>query len=384
VTEPIAPDDQVPWRTIWAVIGSAGLAYLGFKLAIELQRVLILLAVAVFFAVVLSPAVDFVQRHARVRRGVATALVILIGMGLLGGMLYSFIRPLADQASGFADDLPGYVEDARHGEGPAGDLVERFDLEDYVEENQDRLRDSVSSLGAPAVDLVRQVFNGIVAGLTVLVLTILMLMQGPKLTSSLLQVVPETRREQVRRVAADSALAVSGYVFGNLVISLIAGTATWVALALLGVPYAGVIGLFVAFTDLIPLVGATLGAIPTVAFAFLHSTSSGIVMLIFYIVYQQFENHVLQVSIMSRTVKVNPLTVLVSVLIGVELLGFLGALLAIPVAGVIQVVARDIYDERRMRWKDPVTVGADEVPVPKTAPAKRKAPAKKATAKPKG
>ena len=112
------------------------------------------------------------------------------------------------------------------------------------------------------------------------------------------------------------------------------------------------------------------------ALAFLHSTSAGIVMLIFYIVYQQFENHVLQVSIMSRTVKVNPLTVLVSVLIGVELLGFLGALLAIPVAGVIQVVARDIYDERRMRWKDPITVGADEVPVPaKKAPAKKRAAA---------
>ncbi len=377
MTEPTAPDDQVPWRTIWAVIGSAGLAYLGFKLAVELQRVLLLLAVAVFFAVVLTPAVDFVHRHARVRRGVATALVVLLGMGLLAGMLYSFIRPLADQASDFADELPEYVEDARHGEGPAGDLVERFDLESYVEENQDRLRDSLSSLGAPAIDLARSVFNGLVAGLTVLVLTILMLMQGPNLTSSVLQLVPERRREQVRRVAADSALAVSGYVFGNLVISVIAGLATWVPLALLGVPYAGVIALFVAFTDLIPLVGATLGAIPTVAFAFLHSTSAGIVMLIFYVVYQQFENHVLQVSIMSRTVKVNPLTVLVSVLIGVELLGFLGALMAIPVAGVIQVVARDVYDERQGKWKDPITIGADEVPVP----AKKRAPAKKAAAR---
>jgi predicted PurR-regulated permease PerM len=284
-------------------------------------------------------------------------------MGLLAAMLYSFIRPLAEQASTFADDLPGYVEDARDGEGPAGDLVRRFDLEDYVEENQDRLRDSVSSLGAPALDIARSVFNGLVAGLTVLVLTILMLLQGPKLMRSGLELVPHQRRDQVRRVAADSALAVSGYVFGNLVISVIAGTGTWIALALLGVPYAGVIGLFVAFTDLIPLVGATLGAIPTIAFAFLHSTSSGIVMVVFYVVYQQFENHVLQVSIMAKTVKVNPLTVLVSVLIGVELLGFLGALLAIPVAGVLQVIVRDVYDERRGRWKDPFTVGADETPV---------------------
>ena len=128
-------------------------------------------------------------------------------------------------------------------------------------------------------------------------------------------------------------------------------------------PYAGVIGLFVAFTDLIPLVGATLGAIPTVAFAFLHSTTSGIVMLIFYIVYQQFENHVLQVSIMSRTVKVNPLTVLVSVLIGVELLGFLGALLAIPVAGVHP------GDRRRRCYRDRLgATGPEPEPEPAAAP----------------
>jgi predicted PurR-regulated permease PerM len=119
----------------------------------------------------------------------------------------------------------------------------------------------------------------------------------------------------------------------------------------------------VAFADLIPLVGATLGAVPTIGLAFLHSTTAGIVALIFYIVYQQFENHVLQVAIMSRTVDVNPLTVLISVLAGVELFGFLGALLAIPVAGVLQVVVRNVYEERMGRWKEVPTVGTSETPV---------------------
>ena len=353
----------MPWRTIWAVIGSVGVTYLAFEVFIEIRRVVLLLVVALFFAVVLAPAVDFAHQRLRLRRGLATAVVVLVGLGLLAGLLYSFIRPLADQASNFADDLPAYVEDAREGEGPVGDIVRRFDLEDYVAENQDRLQESLSSLGAPALDLARSVFNGVIAGLTVMVLTILMLLQGPNITRSSLALVPERRRNQVRRVSADSALAVSGYVFGNLVISVIAGVSTWIMLAILGVPYAGVLGLFVAFADLIPLVGATLGAIPTVAFALLHGVSAGVIMLIFYVLYQQFENHVLQVSIMARTVKVNPLTVMVSVLIGVELLGFLGALLAIPAAGVIQVVARDVYDERRGRVKDPFTVGAAETPV---------------------
>ena len=122
------------------------------------------------------------------------------------------------------------------------------------------------------------------------------------------------------------------------------------------------------FCDLVPLIGATIGAIPTVGFAFLHSTTAGIVAAIFFIAYQQFENHVLQVTVMSRTVNVNPLTVLVSVLIAVELFGLLGALLAIPAAGVIQVVVRDIYDEHRGHALKPEpTVGADEVPAPTTA-----------------
>jgi predicted PurR-regulated permease PerM len=362
MTAPTVPERPVPWRTIWAVIGSVAVTYLGYKLAIELRRILILLVVSLFFAVVLSPAVDFLQDKGRLRRGLAVLMVMLVGLGLLVGMLYSFIRPLAHEASSFADDLPAYVSDARDGKGPVGDLIRRYNVEDYVQKNQARLQKSLTSLGAPALDLAKSVFNGAIAVITTLVLTVLMLLQGPALVRNGLQLVPERRREQVRRVSADSAKAVSGYVFGNLVISVIAGTVTWVMLAALGVPFAAVLGLFVAFADLIPLVGATLGAIPTVGFAAVHSVTAGIVMLIFYVVYQQFENHVLQVSIMSRTVRVNPLTVLVSVLVGVELLGFMGALLAIPAAGVIQVVVRDVYDERRGRLKPEVTVGADEVP----------------------
>lgn len=342
-------------------------AYLAYELVIELRGVLILLAVSLFFAVVLAPAVDVVERRAHLRRGLATGLVMLVGIGALAAMLYAFIRPLAEQATEFADELPGYVSDAQNGEGAVGDLIRRYDLEEYVEENQDRLQEGVSGLGAPALDLARSVFNGVFDGVTVLVITILMLLQGPALIAVSLRLIPADRRDRVRSVSGDAARAVSGYVFGNLLISVIAGMAAWIVLLVLGVPYAAVLALFVGFADLIPLVGATLGAAPTVAFAFLHSVQAGIVTLIFFIIYQQFENHVLQVTIMARTVKVNPLTVLVSVLIGVELLGFLGALLAIPVAGVIQVVVRDIYDERQGRLKDETTIGAEEVPIEETA-----------------
>jgi len=128
------------------------------------------------------------------------------------------------------------------------------------------------------------------------------------------------------------------------------------------VPYAGLISLFVAVADLIPLVGATLGAIVAALAASIHSIPALIAVVIFFVVYQQLENHLLQPLILSRTVKLNPLTVLISILVAVELAGILGAFLAIPVAGMIQVVARDVWDHRRGRPKEEPTVGEEQRP----------------------
>ena len=150
---------------------------------------------------------------------------------------------------------------------------------------------------------------------------------------SCIAALPEDRQERVRRVAADCSKAVSGYMTGNLVISVIAGTLTYIVLWIMGVPYKGVVALFVGFADLIPLIGATLGAIVAIAVAALHSLPAALVVLVFFVVYQQAENHLLQPVIVSRTVQLSALMVTIAILLGVELLGFLGALLAIPVAG---------------------------------------------------
>jgi predicted PurR-regulated permease PerM len=151
-------------------------------------------------------------------------------------------------------------------------------------------------------------------------------------------------------------------------ISVIAAMVTFFSLLGLGVPFQGVLALWVGFADLIPLVGATLGAIPTIAVAFLHSVTAGIVMTIVFIVYQQFENHVIQPAVMNKTVQLNQLFVLVAALAGVELFGLVGALLAIPAAGVIQVIVRDIYDHRKGALKDEPTIGTDEIPVSELEP----------------
>ena len=360
----MAPDRRqpVPWRTIFAAIGAVVGTYVLYQVVVELRRILTWIVVAAFFAVLLTPAVDFLER-AKMRRALATLIVFLAAFGLITAMLYTFIRPIAREVNTFVEEFPEFVEDAREGRGPTGRLVTRYNIDDYIEENQARFEEAVQNAGAPALTVLRGVANTLAATLTILVLTFLMVLEGPGITGAILAVLPDRRREHVRLVANDCSRAITGYMAGNLVISVIAGITTFVVLSLLGVPFAGVLGLWVAFADLIPLVGATLGAIPTVAVAFLHSTPAGIAVLVFYILYQQFENHVLQTTVMSRTVDLNPLAVLVSVLIGVELFGFLGALLAIPVAGIIQVIARDLYNEHSGELKDRPSIGSDEIPV---------------------
>ena len=358
-----APRRPVPWRTIWATIFSVVLTLAAYGVLLHITRILVWMAVALFFAVILSPPVDFLVRRLRFKRALAILLVFLIGLAAFGAMMYAFIRPLVDQAQEVNEKFPTYLADAESGRGPVGRLVKRYDLERRYEENKDRLDEAVNNLGSNSLDILRGVGNAVAAGLTIFVLSFLMILEGPRMLQGGTNALSPPRRHRVNKVASDCAKAVTGYMAGNLLISVIAGISTFVFLWIIGVPFRGVLALWVAFADLIPLVGATLGAIPAIGVAFLHSVPAGIATIVFYILYQQFENHVLQVTIMSRTVDLNPLVVLVSVLIGVEMFGILGALLAIPVAGVLQVIARDIWDERVGRFKPEPTVGVDETPI---------------------
>jgi predicted PurR-regulated permease PerM len=359
----VPPDPHpVPVRAILATIGLVLATGVALYLVVLLAKVEAWLIVAAFFAVVLNQPVEFFRRHLHLSRGLSTLVDFLLGVALISAMLYAFIRPLVSQVQHFSEKFPTYVADAKAGKGPVGDIVKKYKLDKKIDENKDKLQKWLSSAGGGAVKVARSVANGLLAFLTIIVLSVLMILYGPDLLSSGIGILSPPRQERVKAVAGDCARALTGYVMGNLLISIIAGTVTFVGLLIFGVPFRGVLALWVGFADLIPLVGATLGAIPTVAVAFLHSTTAGIGMLILYIVYQQFENHVLQVVIMSKTVQINQLFVLVSVLVGIELFGFVGALLAIPAAGVIQVVVRDLWDHRRGRFKPEPTIGSDLVP----------------------
>ena len=362
MSDEVEQRDQIPWRTIWASVGAVVATIVGLFLVRELQRVITWVVVSIFFAVVLARPVSWAERRLRLRRAMAVLLIFVIGFSALAGAGYVMVRPLVPAVSDFSDKFPTYVEDAQNGRGTVGDLARRLHLDKWIRENKDHLTDLAGGSGR-AISVARTVGNAAVAILTVTVLTILLLMEGPDMVRSGLGALPEHRRRRFEAVASDSARAVSGYVTGNLLISFIAALVAFVTLTVLSVPFAGPLALWVGIADLIPLVGATLGAIPAILVAFLHSVPAGTITTVVYVAYQQFENHVLQVQIMAKTVAIRPFVVLVSVLIGVELFGFIGALLAIPAAGVIQVVVRDLWDHRRGRPKGVPTVGSDERPV---------------------
>ncbi|MGH8992886.1 MAG: AI-2E family transporter [Acidimicrobiia bacterium] len=349
-------------RVVPLVLGIGLGVALAVLLAWQLRHILTLVIVATFFATLLNPLVDALTRM-RLRRGLATTIVFLFGTATFAGLGYLVVRPLVDAGQRFADDIPGFVERAEKGEGRVGELIKRYNVEEFVRDNAPRLRDRLNELGGPAVKTIQTVATGAFAILTILVLTFLILLEAPDIINAFLALFTERHRQQLRRIGHDAGRAVTGYMAGNLLISLVAGTVTYVTLRIVGVPFANVLAVWVGFADLIPLVGATLGAIPTVFVAFLHSTGAGIAVLIVYIVYQQVENHLLQPVVMSRTVKLNPLLVLLAVLVGVELAGFVGALLAIPSAGVIQVVVKNLWEERQARLRAVPTGEGGEKPM---------------------
>lgn len=339
-------DDRTTVRRVLITIGLVLATLLGLLLVYATRRVLVWGLVAAFFAVALNPAVDWTQRRlARCRRSVATLLVFLLAFGLLGGLTTAIVLPLVRQTAQLADQLPQLIDEVQAGRGPIGGLLHRLHVLDYLRSHRGQLGAYVDRLPQPSITLLMDVASTVVGTITVVVLAYLMVLQAPRIAAGAVPLVPDRHVPRVRRIGRDCARTITGYISGNLLISLICGGLTFLVLVVLGVPYAGVIALIVAITDLIPLVGATLGAVVATGAALMQSTTAAIVTVLFFVVYQQVENHVLQPVILSRTVRLSPLTVLFSILIGVELAGILGALLAIPAAGVVQVVAREVRDQ---------------------------------------
>ncbi|WP_231930521.1 AI-2E family transporter [Micromonospora coriariae] len=350
-------DTRVTARRTLIVIGLVLATVFALAFVYATRRVLVWAVVAAFFAVALKPLVDRLQRLWVRRRALATLLVFLAAFVVVAVLATVILAPLLNELGRFAERAPDLLRDARAGRGPLGQLLERFGVRRYVSEHSEQLRTFGTRLRQPAVGVLRGVVETVAGLVTVIVLAYLMVLEAPRITGRVLAAAGDGQRERLRRVGREVSRTVTGYLTGNLVISVICGALTFVVLALTGVPFAAVIALLVAVADLIPLVGATLGAVIAAGAGFLHSPTAGVVVLVFFVVYQQVENHLLQPLILARAVRLNPLTVLVSVLLAAELAGLLGALLAIPAAGIVQTLLRE-YGPARLR-PDPPAGPAD-------------------------
>src|SRR5215217_1602826 len=343
------PTSQVA-RTVAVALLTAALVLGGLFLIWQVRTFIGWFVAALFLAAVLNPTVNWLQRrHRMVKRSLAillTYLGVVVLLVLIAGVFAPLvIQELRDlinfivgvgQAGGLQEYLKGVAD--QYGLGSAFDRLSSL-TSDLPSKLGDLAKSFILHVGPLAIG----VADFLVAAVTILTLTFFMLLGSERLVNGAVRLFPEPQRPLVRGILGQSGGAVSGYISGNLFISFIAGVTTFIWLELLGVPYAAALALLVAVLDLIPLVGATLGAVVVIAVAFFVAPWKALVLLVWFLIYQNvIEGSILQPLVYSRAVHLDALTIFVAVLVG-------AALLAIPVAEIIRIVVTDVLAYRRAR-----------------------------------
>ena len=364
------PAPRTVVRIVLIIVAVAVCLYLLY----EVRRPLTWIFIAAFLAIALSGPVDRLAQH--MRRGIAIA-VVFVGLLLVPiGLIALIVPPFITEGNNFAENLPkysrqvtAYVEDNER----LRELNDDYDITEKLEEEANKLPSKLGGAATTLRDVGIAVVNSLFALITILVLTAFMLGSGRMWVDSALRLRPPDQRERLERSLTRIAHAVSGYVAGAMFIALVAGVSTYVMLTILGVPFRAPLAVVAGLFSLIPLVGATIAAVLIgVVTLFENFPTATIVWVIWAIVYQQFENHVIQPQVQRRTVDVHPFITIVAVLIGSTLLGVLGALLAIPIAASIQILLREYFDPRTLSLRN---APPPEDPPPPVAPADDPAPA---------
>jgi predicted PurR-regulated permease PerM len=343
------PSVRAVVRIVLVVVAVAICLYLIY----QVRRPLLWLVIAIFLAAALSPPVNWLAR--RMRRGFAVTIVFLCLLGIPALLIALFLPPVITEGTEFAENLPRYARDVSNfvEDNPRlREINQDYDITRRLEQEAEKLPDRLGGAAGALRDVGLGIVNSIFALITILVLTAFLLANGRQWTDRALATRPPEQRQRLRRSLDRMASAVGGYVAGALTIAVIAGVLTYIVLLILGVPFGGPLAVIAGLFSLIPLVGATIAAVLIgIVTLFENFPTATIIWAIWAIVYQQFENHVIQPQIQKRTVHVHPFVTIVAVLFGATLLGVLGALVAIPVAASIQILIREWIDVRTMTIK---------------------------------
>lgn len=358
MTTKIDVDTKVFVRFLLVVGAFAG----GLFLVWHLWAALLLIAVAFFLALALNPSVNALSRRLPGKsRILATLIAYILILGVLGSFIYVAVPPTIDQTMVFINNLPSYIDNLREQQGFMAsifnDFINRYQLQDelgqVVAGIQNQALNAAGGIGGTVVAGVSSFFIGLVTIVTMLVLTFLMLVEGPDWQRRFFSLIPnKAAGERYRKLANRMYGVVSSYVNGQLVVALIAATLGLVVLFILaqifGLPLGIILPLVgvIFITDMIPLIGATIGATIVVIVLLFSDFGAALSFLVYFLVYQQIENNFIQPLVQARTVALSALTILIAAILGVSLLGLVGGILAIPIAGCIRVAILDYMEHR--------------------------------------
>jgi predicted PurR-regulated permease PerM len=347
--EPAAAPERVlvfPLRSFLAGLGVLVLLAASIEFLLLAQAGLTLIAIAFFLALALNPAVNFYERHGFRR---ASAVAIVFGQALLVAAVLGlvFIPPLVTQITNFVHALPGLVADLTKGHGPFGLLERKYHVVERVQDAVNRqgaggLASATGTLVTVVNGIVTTAFGAVVIGF----LTLFMLLEGREWRRRVIELIPLKQQPRAQRVGTGMYRAVGGFVTGNLVASLAAGLVATVLLLAVGFPYAVPLGLFIAIIELVPYVGPAVAVILLAAAGLTQGVLPAVIVAAVMTAYQAIEGHTLRPVLYGRAVQLSPLVVLIAIILGIELAGILGALVAIPIAGALKAIVEEALYER--------------------------------------
>ena len=315
------------------------------RAAWTVRQILTLVLIAAVLAVGLEPAVKHLRRI-HVSRGWAVILIFLGFVAFIALFAVLVVPPLVREAKALANNIPDYIDKLKHSNGWVGNLERKYHFAEKLQNVTRDLPHLASKSFGTVLGITKSVASFIFNLLTIAILMIYFMLSMPRIHESVVGLFAPEHRERYARVMDESLAKVGGYVSGNIVTSIIAGVAAFTALVLIGVPFPAALAMFVAITDLLPVIGATLGAVVCVLVAAFSSVGDAVITGIYFIVYQQVENYLIVPRVMRRAIDLSPAAVIVSTLIGGSLAGFAGALLALPVAATVKVVGREFVANR--------------------------------------
>lgn len=348
---------ELPWRTVFRVL----LIFAVIWLLNELWSVILNFIIALFFTAAVAPLVSYIERRGH-KRITGVLIALLATLLFIGGILALLVQPVINEGRDLSDNLPQYTND----------LTGRF--EDRYPDVYNWLQDKAADVQGNGVDvpvsglisIANTLFTGISNTLLVFVMTAYLLADGRRIYEWSVRYLPDVHEQKVRRTIPEISKVVSGYVVGQLATSIAFGIFTFAVLTIADVPQAVVLAIFAAIMDAVPLVGVIIATIPAVLLALTVSIPAAVAVVVAYTVYQQFENYVLAPRVYRGTLQISSFAVLIAVLIGAQLLGVIGALLALPVAAAIPVVERIWIIEPRLARNVQTPAGfnpVDDAPV---------------------